>query len=184
MIHKAVLIEEVVKYMEPKNNATYVDATFGCGSHSLAILKAAPQCKIIAIDWTNMQKIFFQIILKHILRTKLKFICGNFASITKLFKKEKIINNVDGIIADFGTSQMQIFGSNGFSFLSDTPLDMRMSKSCCQTTAADIVNRASGQELEFIISQYGQDPNARRIANKIVQERKVKKIRTTQELTK
>jgi 16S rRNA (cytosine1402-N4)-methyltransferase len=96
-------------------------------------------------------------------------------------QKEKIIK-VDGILADFGTSQHQIFQKEGFSFASDSFLDMRMSKSHSRITASYIVNNFSEKELSQLFFDLGQERFSREISRKIVEERRSKRITMTKEL--
>lgn len=179
--HKSVLVNEVLEYLNPEPNKVYVDATFGGGGHTRAILESEPTCSVIAIDWDtqaiehNAEKLYEQY------PDRFKVLWGNFALLHRLLKKEKI-KQVDGILADFGTSQHQIFQKSGFSFRSDTPLDMRMSKAHYKTTAAEIVNTYSEKKLADIIFQYGEDRKSRKIAQAIVEARKQKPIKTSKEL--
>lgn len=89
---------------------------------------------------------------------------------------------VDGILADFGTSQYQIFERPGFSFMNDTVLDMRMSPAHQKVTAQEIVNKATEKKLYEIFRNLGQDPHARRIARCIVEERSKHPIKSTRQL--
>ena len=148
--HKSVLVQEVVTALAPQPGKTYVDVTFGGGGHTKAILDAEPTCSVIALDWD--QKAIEQNAppLEARYGKRFKVLWGNFAHLYKLLKKEGI-TQVDGILADFGTSQFQIHERAGFSFQTDSPLDMRMSPAHQHTTAADILNKASEQEIAHIL---------------------------------
>ncbi len=113
----------------------------------------------------------------------LHIVWGNFAHLYRILKKEKI-DTVDGILADFGTSQMQIMERPGFSFAKDTPLDMRMSPAYQKITAAEVINKASEEKLRELFWELGEERHAKRIVAAIVQARKKKKIKTTRELAK
>ena len=89
---------------------------------------------------------------------------------------------LDGILADFGTSQFQIHTKEGISFAQNTPLDMRMSLSHYRETAADIVNHASPEELRKILWTYGEEPRAKEIVRAIEESRRKRKIITTGQL--
>jgi 16S rRNA (cytosine1402-N4)-methyltransferase len=108
-------------------------------------------------------------------------IWGNFADIVRKLKNEGI-EKVDGILADFGTSQFQLLERAGFSFAVDSPLDMRMSPAHQKLTAAELVNKATPEKLIEIFSQLGQEPQARKIVRAIVEERSKKLIKTTRQL--
>ena len=92
------------------------------------------------------------------------------------------VPQVDGMLFDFGVSSPQLDDAErGFSYMSDAPLDMRMDRRQ-KLTAYEIVNRWPESELENIISQYGEERFARRIAEKIAETRKTEDIRTTCQL--
>lgn len=179
--HKSVLVKEVLKYLNPKPGKTYVDATFGGGGHSRAILEYEPACNVIGIDWDMAAIERNAPILAQDFGDRFKVLWGNFTNIKMLLKKEGI-THVDGILADFGTSQYQIFEKEGFSFATDTPLDMRMSTAHFRITAADVVNKYSEKDLAAILFEYGEEPKSRKIAAAIVEYREHKKFLTTQQL--
>ena len=105
---------------------------------------------------------------------------GNFSEMDRI-AAEHGISSVDGVLLDIGVSSFQLdTAERGFSYHSDAPLDMRMSKS--GTSAADLVNTLSWQQLAEIISRYGEDKSAARIAKGIVAAREKKPIETTAEL--
>ncbi len=179
--HKPVLISEVVTYMALKPDGIYVDATFGGGSHSRALLEAEPSIRLISFDWDKTAIELNGPDLEAEFGERFTLLWGNFTQITQLLKKQKI-HSVDGILADFGTSQYQLSSQAGFSFSHDTPLDMRMSPSHMKTTAADVVNLASEAELSEILYTLGEEYSARKIARFIVSERAAHPIVTTKEL--
>ena len=155
IIHKSVLVKEVLEYLNPQPHKTYLDVTFGAGGHTRAILQAEPTCKVIALDWDQKSLDTFGPALQEEFGDRLHLIWGNFALLYKLAKEHQI-SNVDGILADFGTSQMQIFERPGFSFSRNTPLDMRMSPSHQKVTAAELLNKSTEDKLREIFFQFGQ----------------------------
>ncbi len=179
--HKSVLIKEVLEYLSPKPGKIYIDATFGGGGHTRAILDAEPTCKVIALDWDLHAIEKNAPMFEERYGNRFKILWGNFAHMYKLFKKEGL-THIDGILADFGTSQFQIHERAGFSFQKDTPLDMRMSPAHQHTTAALIVNEAAIHELIKIFSEYGEEPMTKKIAYAIVEERKKHPFKTTGDL--
>ena len=179
--HKSVLVQEVLEALAPQPGKTYVDVTFGGGGHTTAILEAEPGCSVIAFDWDQKAIERNAPPLEERYGTRLKVRWGNFAHLYKLLKKEGI-TQVDGILADFGTSQFQIHERAGFSFQKDSPLDMRMSPAHQHTTAADILNKASEEEIAHILYVYGEEHLSRKIAHAIVDQRKKHPFQTTGQL--
>lgn len=180
--HKSVLPKEVLEQLNIKPGGVYVDVTFGGGGHTRSILNAEPTCKVIAFDWDKIAITTNGEPLKAEFGERLELVWGNFALFDRLMKKISI-TGVDGILADFGTSQNQIHERDGFSFRTDTTLDMRMSPGHQKIWARDILNKASEKEIATIIFNYGEDRNANKIARAIVAARGKKRIMTTLDLT-
>lgn len=179
--HKSVLVDEVLQYLDPKPNKVYIDATFGGGGHTRAILNKEPNCSVIALDWDKNSIEINGPILQAEFPDRVHLIWGSFAHLIKILKKEHI-ESVDGILADFGTSQFQIAQLPGFSFSRDTYLDMRMSPSHQKLTAYEIVNKFSPKALEEIFFNLGEERYSRRIVDAIVEYRKREKITSTAQL--
>lgn len=180
-VHKSVLVSEVLEYLAVKPDGVYLDVTFGAGGHTRAILESNPTCHVIAIDWDTRSLETFGKDLQEEFPGRLTLLWGNFALLYKMLKKERR-GNVDGILADFGTSQMQILERDGFSIYRNTPLDMRMSPSHQKTTAADIINTASEEKLRDIFWTYGEEKYTKMIVSAIMQDRIAKRFTTTGEL--
>ena len=181
--HKSVLVKEVIKYLNPQPGKLYIDATFGGGGHTKEILEAQPTCRVLAIDLDQNAIEKNAAPLQEKYGDRLQITWGNFAHLHRILKKAKI-KKIDGILADFGTSQYQIMHEEGFSFRKDTPLDMRMSAAHFRQTAADVINYSTEKELADIFFEYGEETKSRKIAKKICEERKIKKITTTLQLAK
>ncbi|KKS68235.1 MAG: Ribosomal RNA small subunit methyltransferase H [candidate division TM6 bacterium GW2011_GWE2_42_60] len=179
--HKTVLLREVVEYLAPKPGGVYLDATFGGGGHTRALLTQEPNCRVIACDWDKNAIELNSAQVQEEFPGRIEFIWGNFAQLPLLMKKNDV-KRVDGVLVDFGTSQFQIATAPGFSFSVDLPLDMRMSPAHYTVTAASIVNQASEQELAEIFWRYGEERQSRRIAHAIVEFRMQKRIKTTGDL--
>ncbi len=175
--HIPVLLQEVLQALSPQDDYTYIDATFGGGGYTEAILNAA-NCKVIAIDRDPDAEKRAQL-FKQKYKDRFQFIQGPFSDIDTLLPKDTLYN---GIVFDFGVSSFQLDEANrGFSFRLNGPLDMRMSKDI-GLTAADIVNIYSAEELAEIIWFYGEEKKSRIIARAIVEQRKTKPFETTLEL--
>lgn len=174
-MHISVLLKEVIEMLSPKNGAVYVDATFGAGGYTKAILDAA-NCKVIAFDRdTNVADTANKFSKEY--GERFEFINDNFSTIAEHLKKK-----VDGVVFDIGVSSMQIDqAERGFSFQKDGPLDMRMDKRS-NFSAEDVVNSYPEKQLADVIYNYGDERKSRIIAKKIVESRKEKRITTTLEL--
>lgn len=182
LYHKSVLVDEVVHYLAPRPGELYIDATFGGGGHSRAILQAEPTCRVLALDWDKNALDQNVPALEEEFGERFTALYGSFSQIGQLLKKQQI-EQVNGILADFGTSQYQISNLPGFSFTLDSPLDMRMSPGYYKTTAYDVVNRATEQELATIFYEFGGEYQSRKIARALVNYRRQQgPIKTTGEL--
>ncbi|RQD74458.1 MAG: 16S rRNA (cytosine(1402)-N(4))-methyltransferase RsmH [Halanaerobium sp. MSAO_Bac5] len=178
--HKAVLLNEAIKYLNIKEDGVYLDGTLGRGGHSFEILKhLSQQGKLIAIDRDleaiqavrEKQAENSSLILEH----------ANFQDFDKLLAKHSI-SKLDGMLFDLGVSSPQLDNAErGFSYQKDGPLDMRMNQKQ-RLTAADIVNNYSREELIKIISDYGEENWAVRIAEFIVEAREDEEIERTSDL--
>lgn len=174
--HIPVMLDEVLKYLQPKAGEIYVDATFGNGGYSKAILEAAP-CKVIALDRDPKVRVRANE-FKNQYDSRFEFRAGKFGDFAEL-----VPERIGGAVFDIGVSSMQLDDAErGFSFSKEAELDMRMS--CEGESAKDIVNFYGEKELADILYQYGEERKSRQIAARIVEYRKRKKIETTTELAK
>lgn len=179
--HIPVLIAEVLHYLEPAPQRLYIDATFGGGGHTTAILESDPTCRVIAFDWDKKALELNAPALEERYGKRLEVHWGSFVHLRNNLKKMGI-KKVDGILADFGTSQHQIFEQEGFSFAVDSPLDMRMSPSHATITAYDVINKAPEHQLAEIFFTLGGEQSSRRVARFIVTERSHTPIVSTGQL--
>lgn len=179
-MHKSVLLEEAIQYLNLKEDAIIVDCTLGYGGHSSEILKRIPKGHLYAFDQDEEA---IQSASK-----RLSAISSNFTIIKSNFVhlKEKLqelgITKVDGILFDLGVSSPQLDeDERGFSFHKDARLDMRMDQSQ-EKDAKEVVNTYSYEQLVQIMKTYGEEKFAPRIAKNIVESRQKKEIVTTLEL--
>lgn len=178
--HNPVLVVEVVEALSPKADAVYLDATFGRGGYSRAILDAAP-CRVIAID-RDPDAITAGQDMRHEYDGRLTLLEGRFSQIGTLLN-ENNMPLVDGVVFDFGVSSPQIDDAErGFSFRFDGPLDMRMEKS--GTNASDFINTATEKDIADVLWQFGEERASRRIARAIIRARDEAEITTTYQLAK
>jgi len=167
MCHTPVLCREVVAALAPREGETMVDATFGAGGYSRALLTTAAR-RLFAIDRDPMAVELGRPLAEES-DGRLILIRGRFSEMEALLTRHEV-QAVDGITFDVGVSSMQIdTPERGFSFSQDGPLDMRMEPG--GQTAADLVNTASEGELNRIFRAYGEEPRARRIVQAIVARR-------------
>ncbi len=179
MEHTSVMLPEILRALEPRDGAVYVDGTFGAGGYTRAILEAA-NCTVIALDRdSGVEKYARE--LQEKFGARFVFIHGCFGDVETLLH-EKGFAKVDGFVLDLGVSSMHLDQpARGFSFRFDGPLDMRMD-SDSGLTAADLVNTMKEGDLADLIYKYGEERRSRKIANRIINQRAQKKFETTIEL--
>ena len=176
--HVSVLLFEAVSSLDIKKDGVYVDCTAGGGGHSAEILKRLENGRLFALDRdpeaiATLKERFKGDERVTVVRTEFE----NIRSVLASYGEE----HADGVLADLGVSSHQLdTAERGFSFHSDAPLDMRMSKQ--GVSAADLVNSLSERELERIIRTNGEEKFSRSIARAIVRERQKKPVETTLEL--
>jgi len=173
--HVPVLLNESVEGLNIHPKGIYIDATFGGGGHSAAILKKLDGGHLFSFDQdSDAKQNAFQ-------SEAFTFVHHNFAYV-KNFMQFFEIAAVDGILADLGVSSHHFDDAQrGFSFRFNAPLDMRMDRSV-KKTAADIVNEYDEQNLTRVFKNYGEIANARRLAQEIIARRSAGAIRTTDDL--
>ena len=179
-LHYSVLLNECIEGLNIKENGKYVDATVGYAGHSKNILAKIKKGHLFAFDEDEAAVKYSKKVLSSI-GDNFTVFRENFVNMPKVLK-DSGIEKVDGILFDLGFSSPQIDdASRGFSFMLDAPLDMRMDNQN-NLTAQMIVNTYSKEELIKIFYEYGEEKLSKVIAEKIVLERKSKKINTTLEL--
>ena len=179
MLHKSVLLEESIDFLNIKEDGVYVDATLGFGGHSLEILKRIKKGFLFAFDQDSEAIAYSKERLKNY--DNYKIIKSNFVNMQDCLALENI-NKVDGILFDIGVSSMQLDEDyRGFSYHNDARLDMRMDTSQ-ELSAYEVVNNYSYEDLVRILRDYGEEKYAPSIARNIVKERANKSIETTLEL--
>lgn len=182
MIHKPVLLKEVIEYLNPKSGENFVDCTVGEAGHTLAILeKNGPHGKVLGIDW-DANQIENSKALTSDFKDRVILVNDSYINLRKIVD-ENNFNPVNGILLDLGMSSFQLEGSEkGFSFKKDQLLDMRYDNSKNDLTAEKIVNEWGREEIEKILENFGEEKFARQIAKNIVEARKTKRIETTFQL--
>ena len=177
-LHIPVMLDEVITALTPSAGKYFIDATFGNGGYSKALLDAA-DCQVAAID-RDPDAIKRGQPMIEAYRGRLSLLEGPFSQIASLCADANI-QKVDGIVFDLGVCSTQLDeAERGFSFRSDGPLDMRMSRQ--GRDASDIVNELDEAELADIIWRFGEERASRRIAKAIVRARLDARIERTGQL--
>jgi len=179
-MHVPVLQKEVLKYLDPKPNQNFIDATVGEGGHTMSILeRTSPNGKLLGIDWSPEIIENCKLKIKSFKKRAI-LVCDNFANLKEIVKRERF-PAVSGILFDLGMSSWHLTeAGRGFSFSKNGPLDMRYSPQN-PLTAEKIVNYWSKLEIEKILREYGEERFAQKIAEKIIETR-TKPIKTTFQL--
>jgi len=175
--HTSVLLEEAVAFLSVKPDGLYIDCTLGGGGHTQRILDSGG--RVLAIDADAQAIDHAKPLLSQY--QNLTLVRANFAHLGNIARSNHF-EQVDGILYDLGVSSHQLdTGDRGFSFDQDAPLDMRMDQTL-SVTAADLVAALGSKELKQLLTRYGDEPAAGKIAEAIVRDRKTTPIRTTGQL--
>lgn len=180
--HFSVMLEECIEMLDIKEDGIYVDCTLGGAGHSKEIIKKlSPKGRLIGID----QDLDALKAAKEKLRdfNNVTYVHNNFYNIKDILESLGI-EKVDGILMDLGVSSYQLDqGERGFSYMKEAALDMRMNRED-PFSAYNVVNEYSEDELFRILRDFGEEKFSKRIANRIVEKRKIKPVETTLELVK
>ena len=178
-LHIPVMLDEVICALAPADNGLFIDATFGNGGYSRAILSSAA-CSVAAID-RDPDAILRGQDLIDASNDRLSLHGGPFSQMAEMMENTSF-SKVDGIVFDLGVCSTQLDQpERGFSFRQDGPLDMRMSKD--GTDAAHIINHYGEADIANILWRYGEERASRRIARAIIQARLTAPIERTAQLT-
>ena len=175
--HISVLLDETIDSLDIKPDGIYIDGTAGGAGHSSEIARRLTTGRLIALD---QDPDAVKTATERLAGYNATVIQSNFVDM-KQAALSVGVERVDGILLDLGVSSYQLDnGDRGFSYKYDAPLDMRMSQN--GTTAADLVNTLSVDELTKIFRDYGEEKFAYKIANNIVKQRAISEIKTTIQL--
>jgi 16S rRNA (cytosine1402-N4)-methyltransferase len=180
--HEPVLLQDVLRLLDPRPGEIAVDCTAGLGGHAAALAeRVGPEGLVIAfdVDEENLARAAQRV---RAAGGRLEPVRDNFVAVPARLASRGVA--ADMLLADLGFSSNQMDDpARGFSFRSEGPLDMRLDRS--QTlTAADLVNGLTERELADLIHRLGEEPLARKIARKLVQTRKIESINTTEILAR
>jgi 16S rRNA (cytosine1402-N4)-methyltransferase len=179
--HTTVLLEESIAALQLQPGDIAMDCTVGGGGHTELLLAAVgPTGRVFGLDRDESALRIATARLGSALATGcLKLVHAPFSDVASVAREQGVHGQVAGILADIGVSSMHIDeGERGFSFQKDGPLDMRMDRSRGRT-AADLIADAEESELARIFFEYGEEPQSRQIARRIVERRGQEPITTT-----
>ncbi|XP_006780324.1 probable methyltransferase-like protein 15 isoform X1 [Neolamprologus brichardi] len=183
--HTPVMLKEVLQYLDIQPAQVVLDMTFGGGGHTKAILSTVPEVTVLALDRDPTAiSLAQQLAKEHFGRVKPML--GRFSELEDLLSNMNAKpGSIDAVLLDAGCSSMQMDeAERGFSLSKDGPLDMRMDgdRYPDMPCAADVVNTLDQQALASILTAYGEERHARKIASAIVEARRVSPITRTQQL--
>jgi 16S rRNA (cytosine1402-N4)-methyltransferase len=178
-IHLSVMLDEVIKWLEPRRGAIIVDGTLGGGGHARALAQSVgPDGMVIALD---RDPVAIAAAAKNLTGLPMRLAQANFCDLPEVLETLNVAT-VEGIVLDLGLSSDQLADeSRGFSFSLDGPLDLRFDPTEGEP-AWRLVNRLSEQALADLIYHYGEERHSRRIARAIVGRRRSDPIKTAAEL--
>ena len=172
-----MLLEETLHWLAPERGGLFVDCTLGLGGHAHALLARFPSARLLGLDRDPRALALARERLEEF-GGRARCVEGNFRDLGALWSEYGDEAAPAGIYADLGMSSLQLDDpERGFSFQRLGPLDMRMGTS--GTTAFDLVNFAMEETLAEIFREFGEEPEARRVARAVVAERRVTPIDTT-----
>jgi 16S rRNA (cytosine1402-N4)-methyltransferase len=179
--HQAVLLAEAVSSLKVRGDGIYLDATFGRGGHSRAIMaRLTEQGRLFTLDKDPQAVAAGLEEWAH--EPRFSIIQGSFAEMDRMVREWRIERNLDGILLDLGVSSPQLDDpERGFSFAKEGPLDMRMDPTK-GVSAADWLAATPEREMARVFWEFGEERYARRIARSIVQARQQQRLETTTQL--
>lgn len=178
--HVSVLLQESIEALAIRPDGIYLDATFGRGGHSRAILaQLNANGRLYALDRDPTAIEAAQAFADD---PRFTIIHTPFSRLAEVLDEQQLRGKLDGILFDLGVSSPQLDDAErGFSFMREGPLDMRMDTSGGET-AAEFLQRASADEIAFVLREYGEERFAWRIAQAIVAQRDEQPLQTTKQL--
>jgi 16S rRNA (cytosine1402-N4)-methyltransferase len=179
--HVPVLLGQVLEGLNIHSGGWYVDATFGRGGHSSAILKQlGSEGRLLAVDRdpaaiSEVDEALLQ-------DPRFELVKGEFSELRNYAIERQLLGKVDGLLLDLGVSSPQLDeAARGFSFQTEGPLDMRMDPTS-GISAAEWLQDVDEKDLKKVLAKFGEERFAARIARAIVAARETKSITTTTEL--
>lgn len=179
--HAPVMVEEVLRYLQPERGGVYLDGTLGGGGHAAALLDRAPGARLIAVD-RDPDALREAGARLAPYGDRLRLVRANFSD--ALEEAGVAVDTLSGVLLDLGISSHQIdVDARGFTFRPGAPLDMRMAQGeGGEETAADLLNSLPEEELANLFYRYGEEKRSRRLARVIVEARAREPFETSEQL--
>ena len=176
--HTSVMVKEVVEALNIRPDGTYVDATFGRGGHTRAILEClGPAGRVLAIDRDPDACRYGHEVFAN--EPRMLLVQARFSDLAEIIEREGLRQRITGMVFDLGVSSPQLDNaSRGFSFQKQGPLDMRMDFSTGETVA-DWLSAVEEAELVRVLRALGEERYAKRIARAVVSARQHVPLTTT-----
>ncbi|KAI1890174.1 hypothetical protein AGOR_G00170950 [Albula goreensis] len=179
------MLQEVLRYLDLQPGQVFLDMTFGAGGHTKAIMNVTPDLTVYALDRDPTAfQLSQQLSREH--PDQVRPLLGRFSELTALLAQCGVgPASLDGVLLDAGCSSMQFDSpERGFALSKDGPLDMRMdgNRYPDKPSAADVLNALNQQALASILSTYGEERHAKKIASAIVEARSIYPVLRTQQL--
>ncbi len=181
LLHKPVMVEEVLDYLNLQSGQIILDCTVGSGGHTSKIMnRIKPSGFLIGIDKDlEILQMAKQYLSK--IECPFKFYHADYSDIAEVLRQAGV-EKVNGVMLDLGVSSLQLDrAERGFSFTKEGPLDMRMNRAD-GVTAKDLIKKLSERELEELLKKYGEERWSRRIARAVLKEERAVGITSTRQL--
>ena len=183
--HQSVLLDEALESLNIRPDGIYIDATFGRGGHSRAILQQlGVEGRLIAFDQDPEAVAYAEehFVASSLNEPKFTIVHGNFSQVADVIQQQGLDQKIDGVLMDLGVSSPQLDDAGrGFSFLRSGPLDMRMDTTRGMT-AAEWLAKVRPADLIHVLRKYGEERFAKRITAAIVDRREQREITETGDL--
>ena len=179
--HAPVMVEEVLRFLQPERGGAYLDGTLGGGGHSHAILRHAAEARLVGID-RDPDALREAGARLAAFGDRFRAVRGNFADAVKA--ADVADDTLAGVLLDLGISSHQIdVDDRGFTFRAGAPLDMRMAQSSAgEASAAELLNTLEEEDLADVFYHFGEERRSRKLARVVVEMRAREPFQTSQQL--
>lgn len=177
--HAAVLVDETLALLEPRDGGLFLDGTVGAGGHALALLEACPKCRVLAVD-RDPEALDEARRTLATYRDRVRFLHARFDHVAS--DPEVRDRGLTGALLDLGVSSHQLDeDARGFAFRRGVALDMRMDANEPESARA-LLENADEDRLVAVFREYGEEPRARRLAREVVKRRASEPFETSDQL--